>query len=165
VHKTVRQRQDGYKGHIAVEPDTGIFTAVELAKASGEDNSETTIGLRLLEGEPPGAITQVLGDSYGTGEMRDALATPDQSRTAVIKPPPLLRAVPGGFTIDNFEIDHENQQATCPAGHTRPIYRNRRVVFGRLCTSCPLREQCSTSPRGRQLTLHPKRQAAASRPP
>jgi hypothetical protein len=33
VHKTVHQRQDGYKGHVAVEPETGIFTAVQLAKA------------------------------------------------------------------------------------------------------------------------------------
>jgi hypothetical protein len=26
VHKTVHHRQDGYKGHVAVEPDTGLFT-------------------------------------------------------------------------------------------------------------------------------------------
>jgi hypothetical protein len=157
VHKTVHHRQDGYKGHVAVEPDTGIFTAVELAKATGEDNHEATVGLRLIKDEESDAVTEVLGDSaYGTGDMREAIADPDQPRTAVIKPPPLLRAVPGGFTTDDFEIDHENQQATCPAGHTRPIYRNGRVIFGKLCVGCPLRERCTTSPHGRQLTLHPK---------
>jgi hypothetical protein len=45
VHKTVHSRQDGFKGHVAVEPETGLFTAVQLAKAAGEDNHEAVIGL------------------------------------------------------------------------------------------------------------------------
>lgn len=157
VHKTVHARQDGYKGHVAVEPQTGIFTAVELAKASGEDNSETAVGLRLLNREQPDAITEVVGDSaYGTGDMRAKLADPDQPRTAVIKPPPLARAVPGGFTIDDFDIDEEQGTATCPAGHTRRIQRNRKVAFGKVCRDCPLRDRCTTTsaPSGRRLTLH-----------
>ncbi len=158
VHKTVHARQDGYKGHVAVEPDTGIFTAVELTKATGEDNHEATVGLRLLDDEPPSAVTEVLGDSaYGTGNMREAMTDRDQHRTAIIKPPPLLQAVPGGFTIDDFTIDHETQQATCPAGHTRRIQPNRRVAFGKVCRDCPLRDRCTTTsaPSGRRLTLHP----------
>lgn len=54
VHKTVHSRQDGFKGHVAAEPETGLFTAVVLAKAAGEDNHEAVIGLQLLAGEQPG---------------------------------------------------------------------------------------------------------------
>jgi hypothetical protein len=155
VHKTVHARQDGYKGHVAVEPDTGIFTGVELAKAAGEDNHEAVVGLRLLDGETD-QIAEVLGDSaYGTADMRAALAEPDDPRTAIIKPPPLRPAVPGGFSIDDFTVDEANGQVTCPAGHTRTITAKRTVTFGKLCRDCPLREQCTTSSRGRKLALHP----------
>ena len=34
AHKTVHRRQDGFKAHLAVEPETGIVTAAELTKAS-----------------------------------------------------------------------------------------------------------------------------------
>ena len=35
AHKTVHRRQDGFKAHVAVEPETGITTACEFTKASG----------------------------------------------------------------------------------------------------------------------------------
>jgi hypothetical protein len=154
VHKTVHSRQDGFKGHVAVEPETGLFTAVALAKAAGEDNHEAVIGLGLLAGEKPGL--QVLGDSaYGTGELRAALAAPDLAHTAVIKPLPLRPAVPGGFSIDDFTVDEANGQVTCPGRHTRRISPKRTVTFGAACRGCPLREQCTIARDGRTLNLHP----------
>ncbi len=152
VHKTVHQRQDGFKAHVAVEPDTGIFTGVELAKAAGDDNHEAVIGARLLDGE--GDNLEVLGDSaYGTGDMRAALDHAEH--TGVIKPPPLRPAVPDGFSIDDFEVNEDAGEVTCPAGNTRPITPKRSVVFGKLCAGCPLRERCTTSKKGRSLQLHP----------
>jgi hypothetical protein len=154
IHKTVHARQDGYKGHVAVEPDTGIYTGVELTKGTGEDNHEATVGQRLLEREPDDI--EVLGDSaYGTANMRQALADPDSARSAVIKPPPLRSAVTGGFTVDDFTVDETSQQVTCPAGHTRPITRTRTVTFGALCRGCPLRARCTKAKDGRSLQLHP----------
>lgn len=154
VHKTVHSRQDGFKGHVAVEPETGLFTAVTLAKAAGEDNHEAVIGLDLLAGEQPGL--DVLGDSaYGTGDLRVGLAELDRAHTAVIKPPPLRPTVPGGFSIDDFIVDEANGQVTCPGGHTRRITPKRHVTFGAICRGCPLRERCTTSKTGRSLNLHP----------
>ena len=46
VHKTVHRRQDGFKAHLAVEPDTGIITDCALTKATGADNHEAAVGLR-----------------------------------------------------------------------------------------------------------------------
>jgi hypothetical protein len=44
VHKTVHHKQDGYKGHVVVEPDTGLFTGGRLTQASGADNHEAVVG-------------------------------------------------------------------------------------------------------------------------
>ncbi len=152
VHKTVYSRRDGFKGHVAVEPETGLFTAVALAKAAGVDNHEAVIGLQLLADEPAG--TQALGDSaYGTADMRVALANAEHA--AAIKPPPLRPSVPGGFSIDDFTVDEARGQVTCPAGHTRAITPARRVVFGAACSGCPLLAQCTTAKNGRTLNLHP----------
>ncbi|SEU48261.1 IS1182 family transposase [Nonomuraea wenchangensis] len=155
VHKTVQHRQDGYKGHVVIEPDTGLFTGVRLTMASGAGNHEAEVGVDLLTGEPAGPATfEVLGDSaYGTGDARAALA--DAGHTAVIKPAPLRPAVAGGFTIGDFHVDEVAGTVTCPAGVQRHITPARHVVFGAACSTCPLRQRCTTSKDGRTLRLHP----------
>lgn len=151
AHKTVHRRQDGFKAHLAVEPDTGIITDCALTKASGADNHEAVVGLSLLEGEH--TPVRVLGDSaYGTGAARAALA--DAGHVAVIKPLPLRSPVPGGFTSDDFLIDFDARIVTCPAGHGMPIRPSGGVTFERYCRSCPLASRCTTATRGRKLTLH-----------
>jgi transposase len=152
VHKSVQRRQDGFKAHLAVEPDTGLFTAGALTKATGENNHEAVVGLGLLNGER--GTVQVLGDSaYGTGQARAALA--DTGHTAVIKPAPLRPAVPGGFTLDDFTVDQTAGTVTCPNGVTRHITARHTVTFGAACRSCPLRARCTTRKDGRSLILHP----------
>jgi len=152
VHKTVHHRQDGYKAHVAIEPGTGLFTGGKLTRAAGEDNHEAVVGLGLLAAEDAGPL-QVLGDSaYGTGPARASLAA--AGHTAVIKPGPLQRSVPGGFTTDDFAIDEQAGTATCPAGVTRRIPPARKVSFRAACNGCPLRAKCTTSARGRILNLH-----------
>src|SRR3954451_433244 len=76
AHKTVHRRIDGFKGHVVVEPDTGLITAPRLTAAAGTANTEATIGLDLLAGDASiGRPVQVLAASaYGTGEALDALA-------------------------------------------------------------------------------------------
>ena len=155
VHKTVHHRQDGYKAHVAIEPDTGLFTGGRLTKAAGDDNHEAVVGLGLLDAEPdrPPQL-EVLGDAaYGTGDARAALAA--AGHTAVIKPAPLRRAIPGGFTLDDFTIDETAGTATCPNGVTRPISRTRIVTFGLACRGCPLRQRCTRDKTGRTLKVHP----------
>ena len=93
AHKTVHRRQDGFKAHIAIEPDTGIVTDCELTKASGEHSGDAQVGPGLLADEPEPTV--VLGDSaYGSGEARAELA--DAGHQAVIKPIPLRRRCRAG---------------------------------------------------------------------
>jgi Transposase domain (DUF772)/Transposase DDE domain len=165
AHKTRNRRQDGYKAHLVVEPDTGIITATALTPASGPDNSDAAVGIDLLHRNPDQADTdepdtdepdtvEVLADSaYGTGEMLAALA--DAGHRAVIKPWPLRPTVPGGFSIDDFTVDETAGLVSCPNGQTAHITATRNVIFGRRCRGCPLASRCTTSASGRTLRLHP----------
>jgi IS5 family transposase len=149
VHKTQHSYRDGYKAHIAAEPDTGLITACELTAG---DTGDADAAPDLLANEPAG--TEVLGDSaYGTGDLRHYLA--DRHMTAVIKPPPLRPAVEGGYTLDDFAIDETAGTVTCPAGITVGLTARRNARFGRHCTACPQRQRCTTATRGRVIALHP----------
>jgi IS5 family transposase len=151
AHKTVHRRQDGFKAHLAIEPDTGIITDCALTKAAGADSHDAVVGIGLLDGEPE-PVT-VLGDSaYGTGDARAALA--EAGHSAVIKPLPLRPPVFGGYTVDDFTVDPRAGTVTCPNGLTRTITPTRKVTFGAGCRDCPLRSRCTTRAAGRTLNLH-----------
>jgi IS5 family transposase len=146
VHKTTHNYRDGFKAHIAVEPDSGLVTACDLT-AGNVGDAQAAPG--LIAEEPAG--TEVLGDSaYGSGEFRAHLE--NRQHRAVIKPIPLRPAVPGGFTIDDFYRDGNTM--TCPAGITVNLTRNRTARFGLNCRHCPIRSRCTTSARGKIIKLH-----------
>jgi IS5 family transposase len=150
VHKTSHNYRDGFKAHIAAEPETGLVTAYDLT-AGNVGDAQAAPG--LIADEP--ADMEVFGDSaYGSGAFRAHLR--DTNRRAVIKPIPLREVVPGGFTIDDFAIDLEARTVTCPAGQTVPIGGKGSVTFGSRCTGCPLRSRCTTAKKGRHITLHPQ---------
>ncbi|MEP7025644.1 MAG: IS1182 family transposase [Actinomycetota bacterium] len=153
TRKSPENRRDGYRAHIAADPETGIITGEQLTQAAGEDNSDAAAAVGL-----PGAgdgPAEVYGDSaYGTGDLRAALG--EAGHTAVIKPRLLKPAVEGGFTLDDFTVDEAAGTVTCPAGVTRLISARRNVTFGAACRGCPLRAQCTASKTGRALILHPR---------
>ncbi|GAA0978235.1 hypothetical protein GCM10009551_016110 [Nocardiopsis tropica] len=163
IHKNRTRHQAGYKGHVAVEPESGLFTGVALTSGCGADNHEARVAEDLLaeEAEP----VQVLGDTaYGTADLREHLE--EAGHGQVLKPPPLRSVVPGGFTSDDFRIDTAGGQVACPAGHTRllgePLKGGfRQAQFKKLCAGCALRERCTTSKTGRVLRVHPQHQRLA----
>ncbi len=165
IHKNRTRHQDGFKGHVSFEPETGLFTAVALTSGYGSANHEAAVAADLLADEEEGTKLTVLGDcAYGTGELRAQLQA--RGHTLVIKPPPIRTAVPGGFTIDDFHLDLAAGTATCPAGHTTNLGQvkadgARTAQFKRLCTGCPLREHCTTSKTGRTVNVHPQHELLA----
>jgi hypothetical protein len=155
TRKSPSARRDGYRAHLAADPETGIITGERLTMASGDENSDAAVAAGLAQeaaGNGEGPLAWYGDSAYGTGELRAALAAAGQQ--AVIKPGPLRPAVPGGFTIDDFAADHEAGTVTCPAGITRRITRTRTVTFGAACSGCPLRGRCTTARDGRSLGLH-----------
>ncbi|MDP1818791.1 MAG: IS1182 family transposase [Acidimicrobiales bacterium] len=156
AHKTRRAYRDGYKAHVAAEPDTGLVTACDLGPGNVGDAHAAP---DLLADEPAG--TEVLGDSaYSAGEFRAHLEAHDM--TAVIKPPPLRPAVEGGFTLDDFTIDLEAATVTCPEGVTVTITRSGSARFGTACRTCPVRKRCTNARAGRVMVLHPQHRLLAA---
>ena len=148
MQKSRSSYRDGYKAHLAVEPETGLVCAAALTPANAADGPT---GIGLLAGEAPGL--EVLGDAaYGGGETRAALTAAGHVQT--IKPIPLRAAVPGGFTRDDFAVDLQAKTVTCPAGHTVTITRTGKAIFDWRCGPCPLRERCTTAKQGRTLNLY-----------
>ena len=150
MHKSRSVYRDGYKAHVAVEPDTGLITATALTPANAGDGPT---GIGLLDGEEPGL--QVLADSaYGSGEVRAGLAA--AGHTAAIKAIPLRRNPKLGadqFNRDDFVIDHHARTATCPSGHTVPISRTGSATFKKRCRGCPLRSRCTSAIDGKSLSI------------
>jgi hypothetical protein len=160
VHKTVHRRQDGFKGHLAIEPDTGIITDCALTKATGADNHEAAVGLELLAGEDS-PVTVLADSAYGSGQFRAELA--ERGHADRVKPAPVPRIIAGGFSVDDFTVDHAAGTATCPNGLTRAISRTGFATFGAGCANCPLRARCTRSRKGKKLKVgaHDARQRAA----
>ncbi len=157
TRKSPENRRDGYRAHVAGDPETGIITGEQLTRAAGEDNSDAAVAGRFLAGEAGGGGLPCAwyGDSaYGTGDLRAAIIA--AGHRAVIKPGPLRPAVAGGFTADDFTVDENSGTVTCPAGLTRLISARRYVTFGAACRTCPLRGRCTTARDGRRFNLHPR---------
>jgi hypothetical protein len=149
TRKTSAHRRDGYKGHIAAEPETGLVTECVLTAATAPDGP---VGVELLANEQPGL--EVLGDThYGSGQTRAALRAAGHTQT--VKPIPLSSAVPGGFTIHDFRIDQQAGTVACPAGATATITASGQASFARWCQRCPLRGRCTTAKAGRTIQVHP----------
>jgi IS5 family transposase len=172
TRKSKSARRDGYRAHLATEPETGLITDAQMTMATGEANTDAAMGVKMADrdrfhptptadatpttaetADTSGEGLEVYGDSaYGSGEAREAYR--QAGHDTMIKPKPVLPAVPGGFTLDDFVIDHQDDTVTCPAGHTRPITASRTVTFGTLCAGCPLRAKCTTAKTGRSMSIH-----------
>lgn len=148
MHKSRSEYRDGYKAHLAVEPETGLITAATITPANAADGPT---GVLLLADEAPGL--EVLADSaYGSGAVRAGLRAAGHRQA--IKAIPLRRRIPGGFNRDDFVIDHHAHTARCPAGHTATITPRGYAWFKRHCNAgCPLRARCTTAKDGMHLTI------------
>jgi Transposase DDE domain/Transposase domain (DUF772) len=170
-HKTNHRGFDGYKGHVAIDPDAEIITATAVtAGNTGDADPAPELIADLLEPDHDPATdgAAVYGDSaYGTGEMLDRLhGVGIDAKTKVQAP----NAPAGKFTKDQFDIDLDAQRVTCPNGVNAPIRAVRgharlagRADFGAACATCPLRAQCTDAKTGRSITIghHEARLAAA----
>ncbi len=145
-HKSTAVRTDGFKAHLATEPDTGIVTALKLTPANHPDGP---VGVALMQDEPDGL--EVLADSaYGSGAVRTALK--EKNHRLVIKPLPSRPHIPGGFAHDDFSVDHDARCVTCPVGLVARLSAGGIASFAPHCLSCAVRSRC-TKARARSFTV------------
>jgi hypothetical protein len=161
-HKTAAHGFDGYKAHVAIDPDSEVICAAEVCAAtSGDAAVAPTLLGNLTSGEGDQAAPPVVyGDSaYGTGVHLAWLE--QQGCTPMIKTQ--VPTAPGGrFAKDQFRIDLKAQTVTCPARVTVAIRPARRggghARFGVACSVCPLRQACTAaSAAGSSLSIPVRR--------
>ncbi|MFF1374766.1 IS1182 family transposase [Streptomyces sp. NPDC058308] len=159
THKTSSHYQDGYKAHLAVEPETGLITAIALRTAAGGEHHEAAVARELLAEET--GVLDVLADAaYSSADLRATLTA--AGHRLLVKPPALKPAVPGGFTLDDFHSNPATDTVTCPAGHTTVLlpqggsHQQRKAWFtANQCTACPFKARCTTAKGGRVVTWRP----------
>ena len=170
-HKTNHRGFDGYKGHVAVDPDSEIITATAVTAGNTGDVepvADLITDLTDPADGPDSGAAAVYGDAaYGAGEILARLDTAGIDAKTKVQPPV---APTGKFTKDRFDINLDQQQVTCPNGTTKPIRRIKdharhagKADFGAACATCPLRGQCTDSKTGRSITIghHEARLTAA----
>ena len=98
---------------------------------------------------------RVYGDNaYGTGELQEGFEEAGvESRCKTPRP----SAADGLFAKDAFDVDLDTDTVSCPAGQTTPIRRGRdgggTASFGPACATCPLRQDCTRSAKGRSIRV------------
>jgi Transposase DDE domain len=175
-HKSNARGFDGYKGHVAIDPDSEVITAAEVGAANAGDAGMAPTLLADLpapadQGTPgaaPAAADQatattdrapvVYGDAaYGTGAL---LAELDHRGITTMTKVAAPTAPAGHFTKQQFQIDLAQGTVTCPARLTVAIIPARQggglARFGCACGVCPLAASCTTSPAGRTITTNPQ---------
>jgi hypothetical protein len=182
-HKTGARGFDGYKGHVAIDPDSEVITAAEVGAANAGDAAMAAALLADLPAPPAGnapaaseaaeaAAEQaaaseqapadqgpvVYGDAaYGTGALLAQLEGRGITAMTKVAAP---TAPAGHFTKQQFHVDLDQGTVTCPAKLQVPIIPARQgggvARFGGACQVCPLASSCTTSPAGRTITIHPQ---------
>jgi hypothetical protein len=169
-HKTSARGFDGFKGHIAIDPDSEIITDTEVTAGNVGDGAVAAdliddILAPAANGDGEAERPTVYGDNaYGTGELHDLLADNDITDRFKTQTP---TAPQGRFPKDRFTIDLDDDTVTCPNGVTAEIRRNKaghgEASFGDACRDCPLRQQCTDARDGRSIKVsrHERRLAKA----
>jgi len=164
-HKTSAHRFDGYKGHIALDPDSEIVTAVAVTPGNSGDAAVAPELLAAdLEADEPDTdepLTVYADAAYGSGELLETLEAAGAELRIKVQPP----IAPGGrFSKDDFAIDTEAGTVTCPARRVAPLRTRRHgalATFGAACAACPLAARCTTSKAGRSIRVGPQEASLA----
>ena len=158
AHKTVHRRQDGFKAHIAVEPETGIMTdCAWQGLRRGHQRRD-----RRHRPAHTRRAREVLGDAaYGSGESR---ANSPRRAHRDHQADPAAPAGAGGFTIDDFTSTTPPGLRPARPGVARHDQPHGTATFGVACRDCPLRARCTTA-QGRQSPARPRARPTATRSP
>jgi hypothetical protein len=156
-HKTSARAFDGYKGHIALDPDSELITATSVTPGNSGDAAAAADLLADDLGAGADEPLTVYGDAaYGSGELLETLEADGAEPRIKVQPPVGLG---GRFGKDDFVIDTDAGTVTCPARVIAPLHRRRRgsvARFGAACMACPLMERCTTDRRrGRSVKVGP----------
>lgn len=142
---------DGYKRHVLCEVGTTLVHAVGVTAANAPEASVTDAIAADLRHQGAELVALHIDRAY-------------LSSTLVRERPAGLAIYCKAWPVHNgdrfpktaFALDWAAGTIRCPAGATMPFTPDGVVQFpAAACAACPLRARCTTSARGRSVTIHP----------
>jgi hypothetical protein len=167
---------DGYKAHFSetchepqadgTQPAPNLISMVATTTATVPDVAMTESIHNQLDEYDLAPGEHVVDAGYTSAELLLAA----RARGITLIGPGLadtsVQARTGGYTAGAFDIDWQNEQATCPQGKTSTSWspgtqRGTQAIVVRFavadCRDCPVRDRCTTAKgRGRQISLRPR---------
>ncbi|BAC88092.1 IS1182-like element ISGvi6 family transposase [Gloeobacter violaceus] len=144
-------RIDGYKRHVLKDIDSGLVRAVGITAANRPEAAVTRDIEADLEPQRVKLIELHIDRAYLSSEW--VRLRPEDLRIYCKAWP--VRNGPY-FQKTAFVLDWEAMRIRCPQGVTQPFEVGGKVRFpAARCRRCPLQERCTTSPKGRSVSIHP----------
>jgi transposase len=143
---------DGYKRHVLRDLDTGLVPAVGITPANAPEASVTGD----IEADLQAAGRELAELHIDRAYLSSALVRDRGPDLAIFCKAWRVRNTGGRFAKDQFSLDFDTGQLTCPAGVAMPFEPGKTVRFpAGTCAACPLRARCTTSSHGRSVSIHP----------
>lgn len=150
--KSKQQRVDGYKRHVLKDLDSGLVVCVGLTPANVPEAWVTDAIASDLKAQNLSLSELHIDRAYLTSKLvrhrAETLAIYCKAWT--------VRNRNGLYAKTAFTLDWEQQTICCPNGIVIPFQLGKSVRFPKdTCATCPLQAQCTTSPHGRHVSIHP----------
>jgi IS5 family transposase len=157
----------GYKGHVIIEEDSEIITAVDTTPANRDDGSQFKPLLQQQEDAHALKPDEFSGDKgYDSGANLEHLEC--KRITGYISLTRKLNHYGTDlFDVDDFDYDEVNETLTCPEGCTAVYrrwatfrsekYKRNGFIFQfgpAQCNACALKHRCHRSNRGRTVAIN-----------
>lgn len=151
--KSKSKRFNGYKGHIAIDLDTGLILACAVTPANRPE-AEAVPSLRAdVCGTPD--RNQIGELSVDRGYISSPIVSDVLERRGEVLCKPWVARSGALFPKSAFRINMRLRVITCPAGQAERFVPGDVVKFDpQACADCPLRPDCTSAAPGRGRTVH-----------
>lgn len=166
--KTSNNKFNGYRGHITEDVEAEWVTGVMVSKGNLHDGKVETGPLEATEKQAGYLPEELLADmGYGAIDNHVKYREEGVELITKVKSMTTTRDI---FNKEEFDIDLEEEEVTCPSGETTTHWNRDRDPKGRsvkrfhfdaeTCNACPLKSECTTSDSGRSIKLNYHEQMA-----
>ena len=144
-------RVDGYKRHVLRDLDTGLIRAVGITPANVPEASVT----RDISSDLEQQAVRIKELHIDRGYLSSHLVHERSDEVEIYcKAWPVREGK--HFSKQAFTLDWDRQVIRCPAEQEMPFQPGGVVHFPKdTCAQCPLKTQCTTSTKGRSVSIHP----------
>jgi len=144
-------RVDGYKRHVLHDLDTGLIRAVGITPANTPEASVTEAISADLERQQVTLKELHIDRAYLSSHL---VRERSKELEVYCKAWPVREGK--RFHKQMFTLDWDRQIIRCPAEQEMPFAPGGVVHFPKeVCAQCPLKAQCTTSAKGRSVSIHP----------